>query len=124
MFHSTARTMRWLLVFLVLLTVCNTPASGLDVTVLHPGKDTEMEMGASTRLTVQVTDAQGDAVGDAQITLTVHDPEGQAMATIPALHEGNGLYRTDYWTLPHRVLEGTWNLSVEAETDSAHGLLV
>jgi hypothetical protein len=113
--------MYWLLVFLVLLTACSAPASNLDVTVLHPGEDSEMKMGESTRLTVQVTDAQGDAVSEAQVAITVRDPESQAVATIPALHGGNGIYRTDYWTLPHRVLEGTWNLSIEVETDSAQG---
>jgi hypothetical protein len=115
------RTMRRLLVFLFLLTACSAPASNLEVTVLHPGQDTEMEMGESTRLTVQVTDAQGSTVDDARVTMTVRDPEGQAMATIAASHGGNGTYRTDYWTLPHRVLEGIWNLSAEAETDSAQG---
>jgi len=115
------RTMRWLLVFFVLLTACSAPASNPEVTVLYPGQDTEMEMGESTRLTVQVTDAQGGMVSDAQVVITVRDPEGQAIATIAASHEGNGTYRTDYWTLPHRVLEGIWNLSVEAETDSAQG---
>lgn len=139
------RTMGWLLAFLVLLTGCavsasptrppamltptpvpvraeeTAPAGNLDVTVLYPGEDTEMEMGQSTRLTIQVTDAQGNVVSDAQITITVHDPEGQTIATIPALHKGNGLYRTDYWTLPHRVLEGTWHLSLEVETDYAQG---
>ena len=59
------RTMRWLLVFLVLLTACSPPAGNLDVTVLYPGQDSEMEMGESTRLTVQVTDARGGAGRDA-----------------------------------------------------------
>jgi hypothetical protein len=105
------RTMRWLLVFFVLLAACSAPASNLQVTVLYPGQDTEMEIGESTRLTVQVTDAQGDTVSDAQVVITLRDPEGQAIATIAASHGGNGIYRTDYWTLPHRVLEGIWNLS-------------
>ena len=113
--------MRWVLAFLVLLAACSAPAGNLDVTVLHPGQGSEIEMGESTRLTVQVTDARGGAVSDAQVAITVRDPESQDIATLPALHQGNGLYRTDYWTLPHRVLEGIWNLSVEAETDSAQG---
>ena len=121
MSHSTTRTMCCLLAFLVLLTACNAPASTLDVSVLHPGQDSELEMGESTRLTVQVTDAQGSAVSDAQVAITLRDPEGKAMAPITALHGGKGTYRTDYWTLPHRVSEGTWNLSVEAETASAQG---
>jgi len=121
MFHSITRTVCCLLVFLVLLTGCSAPASNLDVTVLHPGEYSEIEMGESTRLTIKVTDAQGGAVSDAQVSITVHGPEGQAIATIPALHAGDGTYRTDYWTLPHRMLEGDWNLSVEAETDSAQG---
>jgi hypothetical protein len=43
MFHSTTRTVRWLPMFLVLLTACSAPASNLNVTVLHPGESSEME---------------------------------------------------------------------------------
>ena len=134
--------MDWLLVLLVLLTACSapatpttrpvttplpvrteeaTPAGTLDLTILYPGEDTEMEMGQSTKLTVQVTDLQGDAVSDAQVTITVRDPQGEAVAAIPASHGGEGVYRTADWTLPHRVLEGTWDLLVEARVGQVQG---
>jgi uncharacterized lipoprotein YajG len=48
MLHPTTRTMCWLLVSLVLLTGCSAPASNLNVAVLYPGEDTEIEMGEST----------------------------------------------------------------------------
>lgn len=89
--------------------------------VIYPGEDSELEMGQPAKLTVQVADAHGDAVGDAHVAITVHDPEGQAIATVPAFHGGAGVYRTDYWTVPHHVPEGTWSLLAEAATDDAQG---
>jgi hypothetical protein len=40
---------------------------------------------------------------------------------MPALHGSEGIYRTAAWTLPHRTLEGTWDLRVEARSARAQG---
>lgn len=144
--HSKAIMLRWLLVFPVLLTRCDLPVEttttlvstptptsvpapteeptltdSLDVIALYPGEDSELEMGRSMKLTVQVSDAQGEVVSDAQVASTVRDPGSETIAVIPAVYGSEGIYRTDYWTLPHRMPEGTWNVLVGAETGSAQG---
>ena len=92
---------------------------GLDMAVIYPGGDTELEMGQPAKFTFQVTDAQGGPVSDAQVAVTVHDAQDQALATVPAFHGGAGVYRTDYWPLPHRSPEGTWHLYAQATAGDA-----
>ncbi len=135
---------RWLLVGLVLLSACNSPVAPaptftpaltpisapaqapaavdrLTVSLLFPKAGTEVEMGQSIKIIAQVSDAQGDAVGNAQMTIEVHDPNGKAISTIPVAAGRDKVYRSDAVAVPHRVSEGTWNISIEARTDQAQG---
>jgi hypothetical protein len=78
-------------------------------------------MGASTRLTVHVTDAQGEAVHDAAVHCTVLDPRQRAVASLPAFRGSGDIYRTETWILPHRTLTGTWHILADAQAGSDEG---
>jgi hypothetical protein len=97
------------------------PISALNVTFIYPALDSELEMGTSTRLTVQILDAHGEAVVDASARLTVFDPERKVVARLPAFHGSMGIYRTDSWTLPHRVPGGTWRILGDSEARRVEG---
>jgi MG2 domain len=97
------------------------PVGRLAVSVLYPTQDSKVDMGQSIKFIVQVADAQGAAVSDAQVTITLRDPNGQSIASIPTVSDGKGAFRTDLWAMPHRVPEGIWSVSAEAQTDSALG---
>jgi len=138
--------MRWLLVCLISLAGCSvpvkpiptstlvpvspialtpaqepTPVDRLAVDVLYPKQDSELEMGQSVKFIVRVTNATGDIVSNAQVTVTLHDPGGSIITAMPAVSDSDGVYRTDSWTAPHRTPEGTWGAALEAKTDYAQG---
>jgi len=135
-----ARTIRWLCVCTILLAGCNTPtllppappsptppsatstsARSLTISLLYPKADTETEMGQSVKFIVRVTNADGQTVPDAQVTLTLHDASGRKVAAFPAAAGSGQVYRTEAVAIPHRTLEGKWNITVEASTTSAQG---
>ncbi len=47
--------------------------NGLDVSLVYPNKDSELEMGQSVRFIVRVTDTRGDAVSNANVILAIQD---------------------------------------------------
>ena len=145
MFYTTRRIILWIGVG-ILLTDCGNgitptaapalapvltststpiPASAsvdrLAVSLLYPNADTEVEMGQAVKIIIQVTDAQGDAVGDAQVTIEMQDPNGKTIATAPVAASHDKVYRSDALTIPHRVPEGMWKISIEAKTSHAQG---
>ena len=98
-----------------------TPAGQLALRLLYPRQDTEIETGQSLKFIAQVDNAQGSAIDDAQVVLTIRDPNGKVVASIPAAPYSENTFRTDTWTVPHRALGGTWNVDVEARVGSAQG---
>jgi hypothetical protein len=78
-------------------------------------------MGQPVKFIARVTNAQGSAVSDAQATITMRDPSGSTVATLAAVPDSEGVYRTTGWAIPHRTLEGRWSFAVKAKTDYAGG---
>jgi hypothetical protein len=141
------RRIGWLLVCLILLAGCRvaaepaatatrmpsapaptvapsaepTPGGHLAVIIYYPKEDSKLETGQSIKFTLQVVDAQGNALNDAQVLIAVRDPGGTTVATIPAVAGSGKVYRTDYWAIPHGRPEGTWSVAIEARTDYARG---
>jgi len=138
--------MRWLSAYLILLAGCNAPVEltptptlmpvsttalapiqeptlidQLVVDVLYPKQDSELEMGQSVKITARVSNAKGDIVSNAQVTITIHDLGGSIIAAVPAVSDSDGIYRTDSWTIPHRTPAGTWRVALEAKTGHAQG---
>ena len=97
------------------------PVGQLTVDLLYPKQDSEMEMGQPVKFIVRVTNTKGNIVSNAQVTLTVHDPGGRVVTAIPAVPDDEGIYRTNSWTIPHRTLEGTWAVALEAKASYAQG---
>jgi hypothetical protein len=93
----------------------------LTVSLLFPTEKTEIEMGQTLKGIIKVLDEQGKVVENAQVTVTVSDPSGKLVASVPAMFGGGDVYRTDAWTIPHRVQEGAWTLSAEAKAGTNQG---
>lgn len=100
-------------------TVQNTD---LQVALLYPTPTTEIQMGQSLKSIMKVTDPQGEVVKDAQLTVSLRDPAGKPVTSIPAVFGAGDVYRTDAWTVPHRVEQGTWTLEAQAEAGSHRGI--
>lgn len=116
------------LVFPVLFTACTSQpptvlpqAEVLTVSMLYPVQTTEVEMGKSLKSIIRVTDEQGNIVKDAQVTLSFNDPEGEQVASIPANFGEGDVYRSDAWTVPHKMQAGNWTIVVEAKSGAHHG---
>jgi len=77
-----------------------TPAGQLTLRLLYPRQDTEIETGQSLKFIAQVDNAQGSAIDDAQVVLTIRDPNGKVIASIPAAPYSENTFRTDTWTAP------------------------
>jgi hypothetical protein len=123
-------TLYLVVIFLTLSTGCEPRAqtaipltTDLTVSMLYPVETTEVELGQSIKSIVRVLNHEGEAVGNAGVTLWFKDPAGQLMATIPAMFGDGDVYRTETWTIPHRLQEGNWTLIVEAKTDTQRGML-
>ncbi|HEX9075147.1 MAG TPA: hypothetical protein VF932_05180 [Anaerolineae bacterium] len=93
----------------------------LDVNLVYPSKDSELEMGQSVRFIVRVVDARGNGVSDANVILAIQDSGGKTLASFPAAPYTEDSYRTDPWTVPHKTAEGTWHTEIEVRTGSATG---
>jgi hypothetical protein len=124
-----AHKIPWLCMCVILLAGCSMPAvltpspipalpsatptvaRTLTISLLYPKADTEAEMGQSAKFIVRVTDAKGQTVPDAQVTLTLHDASGQKVATIPATAGDGQVYRTEaVLSAPQRP----WRIDIEA----------
>lgn len=98
-----------------------TLARSLTISLLYPKADTEAEMGQPVKFIIRVTSAEGQTVPEAQVTLTLHDASGQKVATLPAMAGRDQIYRTEAVTVPHRTVEGKWDIAIEARTAAAQG---
>jgi hypothetical protein len=134
-----AHKIPWLCVCVILLAGCSMPAvltpsplptlpsatptlaRSLTISLLYPKADTEAEMGQPVKFIVRVSDAEGQAVPDAQVTLTLHDASGRNVATIPAVAGRGQVYRTEAVTIPHHTAEGKWDIAFKAKTAAAQG---
>jgi len=93
----------------------------LKVELLYPTPTTEIQMGQSLKSIVKVSDAQGQVRKDAHLTVSFRDPAGKMIASIPAVFGAGDVFRTDAWMVPHRMEQGAWTLTVEAEAGSHRG---
>ncbi|MEJ2600682.1 MAG: hypothetical protein P8Z00_20295 [Anaerolineales bacterium] len=93
----------------------------LAVSLLYPNSQTEVKMGQSIKLIVQVTGADAAPATAAQVSVTIKDPSGAAQGTIPLAVGKDGAFRSENWTVPHRNQAGSWQLVVEARTPTARG---
>jgi hypothetical protein len=122
------------LTFLVLTSACAPAApteslpqpteispDDLKISLLYPTTTTDFEMGRSIKSIIQISDAQGNVVPDAQVTWSLADPGGQQIVQMPAIFGEGNVYRTDSWTIPHKTTSGDWSLRVEAQSDSHQG---
>ncbi len=98
-------------------------AADLNINLLYPTNTTEFEMGRSVKSIIQVSDAHGNLVEDAQVTLTLNDPDGQQVAQLPAMFGDGDVYRTESWQVPHKTTSGDWILVVEARSEAHHGTM-
>jgi hypothetical protein len=78
-------------------------------------------MGQSVKFIVRVTDTSGQAVPDAQVTLTLHDATGHPLVTTTAVAGKDKDYRTGAVLIPHRTVEGRWQVDIAAQTAQALG---
>ena len=98
-----------------------THESMLNVSLLYPTEGAPLEMGQTIKAIVRVTDEQGHPVPDASVTVTFRDPAGQVIGTMPASYGNGDVYRTESWTVPHDMQEGSWSVGVNAETNRGQG---
>ena len=117
-------------ILLVLLTGCaaQTPSPtpvllpDLTVQVLYPIETTEVEMGQSFKSIIKVLDAHGEAVKDTEVVVSLDDAEDHVVANIPATFGAGDVYRTDTWTIPHKMQAGSWTLTVRAKSGAHEGI--
>ena len=102
-------------------TATSTVARSLIISLLYPTANTEVDMGKSVKFIVRVTDAEGKVVPDAQVTLTLHEASGQKVAATPATAGSGQVYRSEAVPIPHRTVEGRWQIDIEAKTPDAQG---
>jgi len=79
---------------------------------------TEYKSAETARLSVQVTDADGDPINDAAVVLDLYDPSGNKMvddAAMPYISSSDGLYSYSTTT---SATEGVYTYSIKA---SVHG---
>jgi hypothetical protein len=93
----------------------------LNVSLLFPTPQIQIQMGQSTRLIVQVTHPDGSLATQAQVSATIADPAGKTLGTLPLTASTDGAFRSDIWTIPHHSQPGAWQISVEARMPNAEG---
>ena len=135
-----AHVLPWLCLCVFLLAGCNipitaapsptatsqptstpTPIDSLSVSLLYPRADTEVEMGQPVKFIVRVSDAEGQDVEGAQVTITVRDASGKNAAAISATMGHDKVYRSTAVPIPHRTAAGRWQIDIEAATADAQG---
>jgi hypothetical protein len=93
----------------------------LTVSLLYPTQQIQIQMGQSTRLIVQVTNAVGSPAAQAQASATMNDSAGNALDTIILTAGDDGVFRSQNLTIPHRSQPGTWKITVTARTLTSRG---
>lgn len=93
----------------------------LTVSLLYPNSKTQVKMGQSIKLIVQVTRADAAPATTAQVSATVEDPTGATMGTFPLAVGKDGAFRSENWTVPHRSQAGSWHLVIAAHTPTSRG---
>jgi hypothetical protein len=118
----------WLVILVIVFATGCTPTAqptpqdtSLAVSLLYPTETTEVEMGQSLKGIAKVVDEQGKVLEDAQLTLSFLDPAGEPVASIPATFGAGGVYRSEAWTVPHKMKAGTWSVRVEARAGAQQG---
>src|SRR5512138_3871015 len=108
------------LMMIIAASACARPVAtatppGLTVKILYPTAGETRKMGQSLKPIVQVLDAQGVAVMDAQVTVTVIDASENVILDLTAAPGSGDVYRTTAWSIPHRMQAGTWSVRVQAQ---------
>ena len=121
----------WLLSGIFLLVGCAAPAIpttptlteavNLTVSLLYPTGDSQIEMGQTIKVILQVTDGQERVVDDANVTVTFSDPGDQEIGSVPAVFGDGGVYRSEAWTVPHHTQEGLWVIKAKATASEGQG---
>ncbi|MFL7871373.1 MAG: hypothetical protein AB8I58_21275 [Anaerolineales bacterium] len=93
----------------------------LNISLLYPTENSNVEMGQSIKTILRVTDEQEHPIQDATVKVTFSDPSGQAIGSVPATFGDGDVYRSDSWTVPHHMQEGTWTITVEADATVGSG---
>jgi hypothetical protein len=93
----------------------------LGVTVLYPTGTDSRQMGQSLKPIVRVLDEDGQAVTDARVTLSIIGPSGELAGQLTATAGSGDVYRSESWTIPHRMRAGNWQIQVQAEASDARG---
>src|SRR6266498_3449539 len=118
----------WVSIYVLLSAGCTQQTQttnqneNLTVSLLYPTEKTEIEMGQTLKGIIKVLDEQGKVVENVQVTLKVSDPAGKLVVSLPSMFGSGDVYRTDTWTIPHRVQEGVWTLTAEAKTGAHQGI--
>lgn len=77
-------------------------------------------MGQAVKISADIVDPQGNPVS-AQVSVVIREPGGKTIATLPAIPYYENTYRTDSWSIPHRMTRGLWDIEVRAESARAQG---
>jgi hypothetical protein len=93
----------------------------LNVSLLYPIESSKVEMGQTIKTIVRVTDERGHPVPDAGVTVIFSDPAGRKIGSAPAAYGDGEIYRSEAWTVPHRMQVGSWTVRVEASTSEGRG---
>jgi hypothetical protein len=93
----------------------------LALDLLYPSPSTQIEMGQSTKAILRVSDEGGQPVKDALVTLTFSDPHGQIIGTVPATFGDGDVYRSEAWTVPHKMEAGRWTIKIAAFAQQGNG---
>ena len=78
-------------------------------------------MGQSIKSIIRVVDDEGRTVKNAQVALSIRDPEHKVIASLPAIFGSGDVYRTNTWTIPHRLQEGSWTIVANAVEGTLQG---
>ena len=98
-------------------------AEVLVVRVLYPQATNSTVMGQAIKGIVKVLDQQGNPVREAQVKLSVIDPSGKLIASLPAIPGAGDVYRTQIWTIPHKREQGIWTIQAQAEAGNRRGTI-
>jgi hypothetical protein len=93
----------------------------LTIRLLYPTPQIQIQMGQSTRLIVQVSNSDGSLAAQAQVSASMNDSAGNALDAITLAAGGDGVFRSQNLTIPHRSQPGTWKITVTAQSLSSHG---
>lgn len=78
-------------------------------------------MGQTIKGIIKVVDNEGRTVKNAQVTLSISNPQQKVIANVPATFGSGDVYRTDAWTIPHRQQKGSWTAMAKAVAGAYQG---